>query len=711
MVDYEKMKVGDLKNLCKGFGLVTSGDKGTLIWRIKLKEKCDAKNLKAFDGSSPCQLTEAKLRTACAKEGVSCIGNKDEMLELLVNHLSSKAPAPSSSSSGDGSSSSSNGGKVDPVAVAKRIMELDEVDDFAGILNIASRPGEPPLNHSSSSASMRKAYLKLSLLIHPDKLGRVFSHAAKAFQCLVRALDRLSQAPVEADGVDRGTGKKGKDRQFTIARSNEGCKRTRVCCPRCKERWSERDMEGNPDYYYNFLMMGLKQYYCSTCLCEFGAMSAIHLCPFCNKSYEYSPDDYHRKITCGNESCVKSFGFYMFNTSDQVLSQLKQTVMQEHEARTKTMLAKRRRAERSAGRESVDEEKAFTLGLLDECPRCGESLEDYSEELCSQHLRECINDTKIKEHKVKKAQIEAVKASKDAKRDAQISVQSAAAWKFLGAQSEQLYLLDETQLQKHAKELGLDVLPSSDRADLVEALVSRRSHANSSYGAGAMVLASDDVDSSADPQRPQAKRRKLHVKNLPSNLHSLSVGELRVILASHGLLHLASKSAVKKDLLDIIEGETYEGRDAEKTVLLLKESSEKEHKQATVDLTDDADDQLPKKKGRLIKKSKRILDSSDEEEEEDDDEAEADVSDADSVQATRKLKAPAPAPAPVDPVALICASMEKDIKHYVSSGGDLASLSFNQLKEKLLKQHSAEKVLEYKQELKEFARKIIQASL
>ena len=687
------MKVGDLKTLCKGFGITCTGDKGTLIWRIKLKEKCDAKNLKAWDNSPPCALTEARLRIACAKEGVSCIGNKDEMLELLVNHLASKAPA---SLSGEGSRGNT-AGKVDPVAVAKRIMELDEVDDFAAILNIASRPGEPPLSHESSSAAMRKAYLKLSLLIHPDKLGRVFSQAAKAFQCLVRALDRLSQAPVEGDAVDHR--KKGKDKQFTIARSNDGCKRTRVCCPRCKERWSEQDLEGNPQYYYNFLMMGLKQYYCATCLCEFGAMSAVHLCPFCNKSYEYSPDDYHRKISCGNNGCTRTFGFYMFNTSDQVLSQLKQTVMQEHEARTKSMLAKRRRAERSAGRESVDEEKAFTLGLLDECPRCGESLEEYAEDKCSQHLRECTDDVKIKEHKVKKAQLEAVKASKNAKRDAQISVQSAAAWRFLGAQSEQLYLLDETQLQKHAKEVGLDVAPDSDRADLVEALVSKRSHANSSYGASAMVLATDDT--SADPQRPQTKRRKLNVKNLPSNLHSLSVGELRVILASHGLLHLAPKNAVKKDLLDIIEGETLDGRDAEKTVLLLKESNE-ETKEKRIDLADDAD--APRKNGRIVKRGKLVISSDDD----------SDASGTESVDVDAKLTKPkivAPVTVPVDPLVLICATMEKDIKQHKSSGGDLTSLSFNQLKEKLLKKHSVEQVAQYKQQLKEFARKIIQSNL
>jgi hypothetical protein len=68
---------------------------------------------------------------------------------------------------------------------------------------------------------------------------------------------------------------------------------------------------------YNFLMNGLKQYCCSTCLFEFGCMTAVHVCPFCTQDFEYSPQDYHRKIVCGNSGCDREFGFYEFVTSDR----------------------------------------------------------------------------------------------------------------------------------------------------------------------------------------------------------------------------------------------------------------------------------------------------------------------------------------------------------------------------------------------------------
>ena len=99
----------------------------------------------------------------------------------------------------------------------------------------------------------------------------------------------------------------------TIARSNQGCHRTRVFCPRCKEEWGlsvqvrrrDRDGVGGPQrrrfclrthlslhnpqtsyhpfqglepYTYNYFMMGLKSYICSTCLLTFGSLTAIHRC-------------------------------------------------------------------------------------------------------------------------------------------------------------------------------------------------------------------------------------------------------------------------------------------------------------------------------------------------------------------------------------------------------------------------------------------------
>lgn len=82
-------------------------------------------------------------------------------------------------------------------------------------------------------------------------------------------------------------------------------------------------------------MTGIKQFTCSTCLCEFGCMTAIHKCHYCEKPFEYSPADFHRKISCGREKCVKKFGFYMYSTSDRVMVEIKKEVKAEQERRLK----------------------------------------------------------------------------------------------------------------------------------------------------------------------------------------------------------------------------------------------------------------------------------------------------------------------------------------------------------------------------------------
>ena len=119
------------------------------------------------------------------------MNTQDEILTELVDMLKKRGKPGGSSASSTSSSTSttsatptSNQG-VDPIALARRVLELDELNDYEGILNIATTK-DTRVNKSSSAALMRKAYLKLSLLIHPDKLGRTFEHATKAFQALVR---------------------------------------------------------------------------------------------------------------------------------------------------------------------------------------------------------------------------------------------------------------------------------------------------------------------------------------------------------------------------------------------------------------------------------------------------------------------------------------------------------------------------------------------
>ena len=68
---------------------------------------------------------------------------------------------------------------MDAVDVAKKVLELAELMDWEGILSVL---GTEQITKSTPTAAMRKQYMKISLLIHPDKLTSRFSDATKAFQ-------------------------------------------------------------------------------------------------------------------------------------------------------------------------------------------------------------------------------------------------------------------------------------------------------------------------------------------------------------------------------------------------------------------------------------------------------------------------------------------------------------------------------------------------
>eukprot|EP00966_Prymnesium_polylepis_P249252 5762501-Prymnesium_polylepis.1 len=116
---------------------------------------------------------------------------------------------------------------------------------------------------------MRKAYRALARLLHPDKLGRHFPEATKAFQCLTSAFEALTAPVPDAKGKKAGP---------AVGRSNDGCYRTKVRCPRCKAHWGGPD-SGLQPYEYTFFMLGYKTYHCCGRLLDFGCMSAQHHCP------------------------------------------------------------------------------------------------------------------------------------------------------------------------------------------------------------------------------------------------------------------------------------------------------------------------------------------------------------------------------------------------------------------------------------------------
>jgi hypothetical protein len=99
---------------------------------------------------------------------------------------------------------------------------------------------------------------------------------------------------------------------LTLTRSNANCYTTPVRCPRCTELWNQ-PADGLEPIAFTLFMSGLQSYHCSTCLLKFGCVTALHYCPHCNSKsslYEYSPEDFHRQITCNSKSCRKTFGFH-----------------------------------------------------------------------------------------------------------------------------------------------------------------------------------------------------------------------------------------------------------------------------------------------------------------------------------------------------------------------------------------------------------------
>uniref|UniRef100_A0A7S1FXR4 J domain-containing protein n=1 Tax=Corethron hystrix TaxID=216773 RepID=A0A7S1FXR4_9STRA len=523
------MKINDLKSRLKELGMSQAGDKGTLECRIAKGEESARLGLQAPDGNPVHQMKLAKLKPHAAKVGISPIGTLDEIMFAYIDHLKKKSGSLTDIAAGSrvGLPRSSGVNKVDLAGLSDKVLQLAEKDDFVGILNL----GGANVTTSSSVAVLRKAYLKLSLTLHPDK-NKNNPNATSVFQALVNAYERISQP----DLVEEVPAKKGKKKAAAISRSNEGCKRTRVQCPRCKNPWSESKVEGNPDYFYNFLMMGIKTFNCATCLLEFGCMTAIHKCPFCKGSFEYHPSDFHRKITCGRENCHKKFGFYMFHCSDRVMKNLKEEVGALREKQAMLTEQKRRRAKsfqrRCMVKDDENAETAFLMGLANECPRCGISLADLDDKDEIDHLRNCNDEEKIMANKRKKEAIEDKKNKKKKRQDLQEDVTAKAAWDLLGASNENIWMLTDGALQKECAEHGIDAKGKENHEMISSLVLSKKSQALTKY-------------------KTQKGSGKVTADTLPSNLHAMTEKQLRAVAASHGIK--VGKFSRKIDIIELLQ--------------------------------------------------------------------------------------------------------------------------------------------------------------
>ena len=548
----ERLKVGELKGFLKEQGLSQTGEKGTLLFRIRAF--LDGEKMK-IDGKNPALLKAGELKKACATRGLSPLEYPDELLESLIGWLKThggggdqgndgakaEKGASSAAEEGTGGAGGGNDGNV-AHALVHRILELAEADDWSGILSLGATGG-PKLTRQSPTAMLRKAYHRLSLNVHPDKLGQGVKDATRAFQAVVTAFERLSEPELPEE--EKGAKKKGEKKGKTIARSNENCFRTRVFCPRCKTEWG-LPIDGLPPYTYNYMMQGLKTYTCSTCLCEFGALTALHRCAHCKRPFEYDPHDYHRQVVCGNKGCTRPFGFFLFPVSDRVENEMRTELKAEQERRLKARESKLARLARSKrkheGQEDEDDDRRLKLrmfvgGLLDACPRCGEEPDCAPEdrEAHKQHLRECKDKGKIAAHQKKLRMEEVRQAEKEAKASAQEDLQSLRTWEFLGGKQGEMWLLTDDQLARQCKEKGLvgegeDAKSKLSKDEMIAQLVAHGQRE------GPMMLTDGTHKGTAGGGRGGGGSTAMTRDSLPDNLHSLSLPQLRAVCAAHGFV-------------------------------------------------------------------------------------------------------------------------------------------------------------------------------
>lgn len=272
------------------------------------------------------------------------------------------------------------------------------------------------------------------------------------------------------------------------------------------------------------MMEGLKSFNCSTCLLKFGCLTAIHLCPFCKGMFEYFPDQYHQKITCGNPCCDRRFGFSMFHASERALTNARQQIRADFEMECRHREQKEERIKRLARRlgtlDKDHDEKCFVHGLRDTCPRCGLDLSQACGDDRAQlrHLRNCTDKSAHRAHQERETRKATTKATAEKKATAQHNAAASAVFNFCGGSSSQLWLLNADQLKKLCSKEHLPT--NGSRNDLIERIAEHKS------------------------------RGKAHaLTDVPNNLHSLSDSQLGAVCAAHRLKGLSSR----EDRIDALE--------------------------------------------------------------------------------------------------------------------------------------------------------------
>ena len=92
-------------------------------------------------------------------------------------------------------------------------------------------------------------------------------------------------------------------------------RRTGVSCPRCSSGWGDHLRGEGQEGLYTEFMRGARRVSCTSCLFEFGCLSAGHACPDCGAPFEYRPQRFDAAFVCSRKSCGATFSVARFALS------------------------------------------------------------------------------------------------------------------------------------------------------------------------------------------------------------------------------------------------------------------------------------------------------------------------------------------------------------------------------------------------------------
>lgn len=112
----------------------------------------------------------------------------------------------------------------------------------------------------------------------------------------------------------------------------------------------------------------------------------------------------------------------------------------------KEIIMKKRNKRKTS--ETLDVKKAFVMGLKDECPLCGEELDEFGVEEALLHLRDCTDENKHRRYQEKLKREKEERDRKDELDRVQREAQNKAIFDLYGGSS--LWMLTDGQLADRA---------------------------------------------------------------------------------------------------------------------------------------------------------------------------------------------------------------------------------------------------------------------